>query len=131
MEGSRRGHFGLNGEACPFLFLILTQGSIELGVVNQSFSAFNHILNDLSLVVSRFESLSEFTAGIDRLGELTEFLEKKRSGELSVEGGDEAGEAVDTIQLNFSASASVDIKGKHQFSGMEREDAIDRTQVRA
>lgn len=29
--------------------------------------AFNHILNDLSIVVNQFESLSRFSAGIDRL----------------------------------------------------------------
>eukprot|EP00952_Eustigmatos_sp_NYUAD-ZCMA_P003474 15174-Eustigmatos_ZCMA.PRE.1 len=46
---------------------------IELGVVSQSYSAFNHILSDLSLIVNQFESLSAFSAGIDRLAE---FLEK-------------------------------------------------------
>jgi vitamin B12/bleomycin/antimicrobial peptide transport system ATP-binding/permease protein len=50
------------------------QGSIELGVVSQSQQAFRHILDDLSLIISQFESLSAFSAGIDRLGELEEFL---------------------------------------------------------
>jgi vitamin B12/bleomycin/antimicrobial peptide transport system ATP-binding/permease protein len=50
------------------------KGSIELGVVSQSQQAFRHILDDLSLIVSQFESLSAFAAGIDRLGELEEFL---------------------------------------------------------
>jgi len=48
-------------------------GKIELGVVSQSYSAFNHILSDLSLIVNKFEDLSKFSAGIDRLAE---FLEK-------------------------------------------------------
>lgn len=42
-------------------------------MVSQSYSAFNHILADLSLIVNQFESLSAFSAGIDRLAE---FLEK-------------------------------------------------------
>ncbi|CAM9136191.1 unnamed protein product [Ectocarpus sp. 6 AP-2014] len=52
------------------------QGKIELGVVSQSYGAFNHILGDLSLIVNQFESLSAFSAGIDRLGE---FLERMSS----------------------------------------------------
>lgn len=42
-------------------------GNIALGVVSQSSGAFNHILNDLSIIVNQFESLSVFSAGIDRL----------------------------------------------------------------
>ena len=48
------------------------KGSIEFGVVNQSSSAFNHILTDISLIVFQFEALAGFSAVIDRLGELTE-----------------------------------------------------------
>jgi len=53
------------------------RGSIGLGVVNQSFSAFNHILNDLSIIVNKFEQISRFSAGIDRLGEFVEVLEAR------------------------------------------------------
>mmetsp|Transcript_3900 Transcript_3900/g.9418 ORF Transcript_3900/g.9418 Transcript_3900/m.9418 type:complete len:808 (-) Transcript_3900:48-2471(-) len=42
-------------------------GAIELGVISQSVGAFNHILNDLSIIVNQFEQLSRFSAGIDRL----------------------------------------------------------------
>jgi len=42
-------------------------GTIQLGVVSQSAGAFNHILNDLSIIVNQFEQLSTFSAGIDRL----------------------------------------------------------------
>lgn len=49
-------------------------GSIELGVVSQSQQAFSHILDDLSLIINEFDRLSEFSAGIDRLGELEEFI---------------------------------------------------------
>lgn len=50
-------------------------GAIELGSVTQSFSAFSHILGDLSLVINRFDSLSHFGAGIDRLAEFVQVLE--------------------------------------------------------
>ncbi|XP_031283371.1 uncharacterized protein LOC116142056 [Pistacia vera] len=43
-------------------------GKIEFGVINQSVSAFNHILGDFSLIVFQFQSISAFSAVIDRLG---------------------------------------------------------------
>ncbi|GMH93585.1 hypothetical protein TrST_g2468 [Triparma strigata] len=43
------------------------KGDIALGVVSQSSGAFNHILSDLSLIVNQFESLSAFSAGVERL----------------------------------------------------------------
>lgn len=49
-------------------------GSVELGVVSQSGQAFSHILSDLSLIVNEFERVSAFSAGVDRLGELEEFI---------------------------------------------------------
>ncbi|KAG8465159.1 hypothetical protein KFE25_012522 [Diacronema lutheri] len=49
-------------------------GRIELGVISQSVGAFNHILSDLSLIVSEFEALSSFSAGIERLGGLVDQL---------------------------------------------------------
>lgn len=38
------------------------KGEIEFGVINQSSSAFNHILSDVSLVVYQFEGLAGFAA---------------------------------------------------------------------
>lgn len=52
------------------------RGEIEFGVVNQSSSAFNHILTDVSLVVYQFEALAGFSAVIDRLGELNEVFDR-------------------------------------------------------
>jgi len=43
-------------------------GKIGFGVINQSRSAFNHILADFSLVVYQFQSISAFSAVINRLG---------------------------------------------------------------
>ena len=42
-------------------------GLVELGVVQQAASSFSHVLDDLSILVTQWESLSEFSAGIDRL----------------------------------------------------------------
>ncbi|XP_073297309.1 ABC transporter D family member 2, chloroplastic-like isoform X2 [Primulina huaijiensis] len=42
-------------------------GKIEFGVINQSVSAFNHILGDFSLIVYQFQALSAFSAVIERL----------------------------------------------------------------
>ncbi|XP_060208987.1 ABC transporter D family member 2, chloroplastic [Lycium barbarum] len=50
-------------------------GKIEFGVINQSASAFNHILGDFSLVVYSFQALSAFSAVIDRLGEFDDVLD--------------------------------------------------------
>lgn len=46
-------------------------GKIEFGVINQSVSAFNHILSDFSLIVFQFQSISAFSAVIDRLGDFS------------------------------------------------------------
>lgn len=43
-------------------------GKIEFGVINQSISAFNHILGDFSIIVYQFQAISAFSAVIDRLG---------------------------------------------------------------
>ncbi|PON38355.1 ABC transporter type 1, transmembrane domain containing protein [Trema orientale] len=49
-------------------------GKIEFGVINQSVSAFNHILGDFSLVVYQIQAISAFSAIIDRLGIIFWFL---------------------------------------------------------
>lgn len=54
-------------------------GQVGLGVVTQSYGAFNHILNDMSLVVSQIEELSSFVAGVDRLGGMVQKI--KQCGE--------------------------------------------------
>jgi hypothetical protein len=66
---------------CPSLYLVIAnqhvQGEIEFGVVNQSQSAFSHILSDVSLVVYQFESLAGFSAVVDRLGEFQETVDAR------------------------------------------------------
>ena len=57
------------------------QGKIEFGVINQSVSAFNHILSDVSLVIYQFEAIAGFSAVVDRLGELEEVFQSCREKE--------------------------------------------------
>lgn len=59
-------------------------GAIELGVVSQSSGAFNHILNDLSLIVNQFENLASFSAGVERL---SQFMEAIRDADQDREAG--------------------------------------------
>lgn len=54
-------------------------GKIEFGVINQSVSAFNHILGDFSLIVYQFQAISAFSAVIDRLGEFDDILDSSSS----------------------------------------------------
>ncbi|MBA0848589.1 hypothetical protein Goshw_004270 [Gossypium schwendimanii] len=58
-------------------------GKIEFGVINQSVSAFSHILGDVSLVVYQFQAISAFSAVIDRLGEFDDILDSSTSKSLS------------------------------------------------
>ncbi|KAJ6892949.1 hypothetical protein NC651_025994 [Populus alba x Populus x berolinensis] len=55
-------------------------GKIEFGVINQSVSAFNHILGgDFSLIVYQFQAISAFSAVIDRLVEFDDVLDSSSS----------------------------------------------------
>ncbi|XP_057457779.1 ABC transporter D family member 2, chloroplastic [Lotus japonicus] len=58
-------------------------GKIEFGVINQSVSAFNHILSDFSLIVYQFQAISAFSAVINRLGEFDDILDRSNSKSLS------------------------------------------------
>ena len=63
------------------------KGSIELGVINQSASAFNHVLSDVSLVVYQLESLAGLSAVVDRLGEFCEAVEDAGGRGAEAAGG--------------------------------------------
>ncbi|KAL5540219.1 hypothetical protein UlMin_044165 [Ulmus minor] len=56
-------------------------GKIEFGVINQSVSAFNHILGDFSLIVYQIQAISAFSAVIDRLGEFDDVLDRSSTTE--------------------------------------------------
>ncbi|KAK3163289.1 hypothetical protein QOZ80_1AG0001730 [Eleusine coracana subsp. coracana] len=73
-------------------------GKIEFGVINQSVSAFNHILSDFSLIVFQFQSISAFSAVIDRLGEFDDLLDGNESSLPS------QGDSIDGINIIFKSS---------------------------
>ena len=62
------------------------KGEIEFGVINQSSSAFSHILGDVSLVVYQIERLASFSAVTERLGQMTEVLETGASELVAAPG---------------------------------------------
>uniref|UniRef100_A0A1J3IVA2 ABC transporter D family member 2, chloroplastic n=1 Tax=Noccaea caerulescens TaxID=107243 RepID=A0A1J3IVA2_NOCCA len=70
-------------------------GKIEFGVINQSVSAFNHILGDFSLVVYQFQAISAFSAVIDRLGEFDDLLDNNISRDPS--------HTVEEIELTYES----------------------------
>ncbi|KAG0461459.1 hypothetical protein HPP92_021756 [Vanilla planifolia] len=65
----------MGGWRCQSEELRKPQGKIELVFINQSVSAFNHILSDFSLIVYQFQAISAFSAIIDRLGEFDDALD--------------------------------------------------------
>ncbi|CAH8306279.1 unnamed protein product [Eruca vesicaria subsp. sativa] len=73
-------------------------GKIEFGVINQSVSAFNHILGDFSLVVYQFQAISAFSAVIDRLGEFDDLLDNNITRDPS--------HAMDEIELTYQSAGS-------------------------
>eukprot|EP00850_Spirogloea_muscicola_P009682 SM000055S18216 [mRNA] locus=s55:10621:14377:- [translate_table: standard] len=77
-------------------------GKIEFGVINQSFSAFNHVLGDFSLIVYQFQSLSTFSAVIDR--EFSDILDQPSSLPAEADGK-KATSSRPTIALQDLASS--------------------------
>jgi len=67
------------------------KGEIEFGVINQSSSAFSHILGDVSLVVYQIQRLASFSAVTDRLGQMTEVLGAPASAMVAPPGGGSRG----------------------------------------
>ncbi|GIL71843.1 hypothetical protein Vretifemale_2313 [Volvox reticuliferus] len=66
------------------------QGKIDFGVINQSQSAFNHILNDVSLVIYQIEALAGFSAVVDRLGEFQEAMTARQEQQARLAAAGEA-----------------------------------------
>ncbi|PIA37563.1 hypothetical protein AQUCO_03000261v1 [Aquilegia coerulea] len=80
-------------------------GKIEFGVINQSVSAFNHILGDFSLIVYQFQAISAFSAVIDRLGEFDDILDE------STEGQSEATQKITVVYSNMQNSSDLQSNG--------------------
>jgi len=59
---------------------------IELGVISQAVGAFNHILSDVSVVVNQFESLTAFSAGMERLSSFFHEMQRVDDNRDEAEG---------------------------------------------
>lgn len=81
-------------------------GKIEFGVINQSVSAFNHILGDISLIVYQFQAISAFSAVIDRLGEFNDVLDGSGSKQLY-----DSPEEINLIYCNVKSSSLLESSG--------------------
>ncbi|CAB4307287.1 unnamed protein product [Prunus armeniaca] len=81
-------------------------GKIEFGVINQSVSAFNHILGDFSLIVYQFQAISAFSAVIDRLGEFDDVLDTS-----NFERRSDPSEGIRLIYCNVESLAELDSNG--------------------
>lgn len=89
-------------------------GVVELGVVQQARQAFDHILSDISVIVTEFSGLAQFSAGIERLFSflnVMQQLDKNRSIEnyALLQDPDRYGERPDesTSQTTTSSESSV------------------------
>jgi len=69
------------------------RGEIEFGVVTQSAGAFSTVLAAVSLIITKFEGLSTYLAGVQRLGALWDNLDEFDADEQRVAA--EAGQQVD------------------------------------
>ena len=58
-------------------------GDLEVGKVSEATGAFLRVFFSLNIIVSRFQSLTNFAAGIDRLSTLYEFLEVSEQPETT------------------------------------------------
>ncbi|CAN6689138.1 unnamed protein product [Malus baccata var. baccata] len=81
-------------------------GKIEMGVIDQSTSAFNHILGDFSLIVYRMETISAFAAVIDRLGEFDDLLDSSNSERHS-----DPSEGISLIHSNVKSLPELESNG--------------------
>ncbi|XP_070662805.1 ABC transporter D family member 2, chloroplastic-like isoform X2 [Malus domestica] len=81
-------------------------GKIEMGVIDQSTSAFSHILGDFSLIVYRMETISAFAAVIDRLGEFDDLLDSSNSERHS-----DPSEGISLIHSNVKSLPELESNG--------------------
>ncbi|KAL5732037.1 Canalicular multispecific organic anion transporter 1 [Ranunculus cassubicifolius] len=88
-------------------------GKIEFGVINQSVSAFNHILGDFSLIVYQFQAISAFSAVIDRLGEFDDLLDDNTKGQS------ETTEQIIVIYSSMNSNRSILSEKCHRLLDIE------------
>ncbi len=104
----RNRHLGFFTNSYNYLALILPlavvapmfmRGEIEFGEVTQAAGAFGTVLTAVSLIITQFGGLSEYLAGVQRLGSLWDQLdehdaEEQRIARESVQQAEEKGRVV-------------------------------------
>jgi vitamin B12/bleomycin/antimicrobial peptide transport system ATP-binding/permease protein len=69
---------------------LFLRGEVEFGKIAQASAAFATFLAAVSMVITQFERLSQFAAGVTRLGSLWEFLDESDvEDDLELENGDQ------------------------------------------
>ncbi|KAK4535671.1 hypothetical protein CDCA_CDCA05G1696 [Cyanidium caldarium] len=80
-------------------------GQIPLGALSQAFFSYNHVLNDLSLVVHEFVNLSAFAAAVNRLHDFQSALgEPVIPSKAAGGGGDDGAAAGSRILVRIGAA---------------------------
>ncbi|KMT17661.1 hypothetical protein BVRB_2g036070 [Beta vulgaris subsp. vulgaris] len=95
-------------------------GKIEFGVINQSVSAFNHILGDVSLIIFQFQAISAFSAVIDRLGEFDDLLDNISSEDLTDSTG-----RISVVYYNVSSTNQTTLDSNGSLTVQSRKKLVD------
>ncbi|GJD09663.1 ABC transporter D family member 2, chloroplastic [Galdieria sulphuraria] len=91
--------------AAPIYF----QGKIELGTISQTYFSFNHVLNDLSLIVNEFFSLSAFSAVVNRIENFLSVIEENESsGSIVPAGGSKLSKSF-SISIHSLSTSSLQV----------------------
>ncbi|MBD2067277.1 ABC transporter ATP-binding protein/permease [Leptolyngbya sp. FACHB-671] len=77
-------------------------GEIEVGKVSEAQGAFVRVFFSLNIIVARFQSLTTFTAGINRLYTFAEFLEQVETDQTQTTAATAAGTSIEGIQTEAS-----------------------------
>jgi len=87
--------------AVPLMIVapMFMRGEVEFGVVTQAAAAFGQVLTAASMIITQFNGLSSYLAGVQRLGNLWASLdehdaEEQRAEKIKAEGIDEGGSVV-------------------------------------
>jgi len=72
-------------------------GELEVGKVSEATGAFARVFFSLNIIVSRFQSLTTFAAGISRLSSFYQFLSPEEKGDLLTKNNVE-NRTIDTIE---------------------------------
>jgi putative ATP-binding cassette transporter len=81
---------------------LFMRGEVEFGVVTQSAGAFAQVLAGVSLIITQFERLSAYLAGVQRLGGLWDDLDEFDAEEerVALEGTQDVDDDSLTVNLN-------------------------------